>query len=509
MSSPGPVKHVVIAGGGTAGWMAAAALSKALTPLKMKITLIESDDIGTVGVGEATVPLIHGFNNMLGLNQAEFMAACNATFKLGIQFVDWGAIGTSYFHPFTRYGLDLKNVNFHQVWLKYASMQQDKADAGVLDDYNVGAVAAREHRFIHPISGDRQDSLPLRYAFHFDASLYAQYLRRYSEARGVRRVEGRITSVSQDALSGRVQKLHLDRGETIEGDLFLDCSGFRGLLIEGSLEAGYEDWSHFLPCNRAIAVPCETVEPPVPYTRSTADLAGWRWRIPLQHRVGNGYVYCSDFITDQEAEGRLLNSLDGAPHSQPRRLTFTTGMRRKFWDKNVVAIGLAAGFMEPLESTSIYLIQAAVLRLLALFPDTGFDPAGQDEFNRATRVEYECLRDFLILHYKATRRDDTPFWRYCRDMEIPDRLRHSIELFRSYGRFMITEDQLFAPQSWLSVLMGQGITPQHYDPLADGLSEAEVEQHVRSIREVVAQTVQSMPRHGHYVRDFCASKAVA
>ena len=507
--APGAIENVVIVGGGTAGWMTAAALARGLRHLKVAITVVESEDIGTVGVGEATIPIIHVFNNMLGLDQADFMRACNATFKLGIEFVDWAALGETYIHPFTRYGRDLNNLQFHQMWLRHSALQAARGQADPIDDYNLCCVAARHRRFSHPVSGQDLDLGALHYAFHFDAALYAQYLRRYAETRGVVRREGRIVSVAQDGDNGHVRSVTLASGETVAGDLFVDCSGFRGLLIEGTLKTGYHDWTRYLPANRAIAVPCRNREDPVPYTRSTADGAGWRWRIPLQHRVGNGYVYSSEFISDDDAEARLLSQLDGEPMAAPRRLQFVTGMRKKVWNKNVVAIGLAAGFMEPLESTSIHLVHTAIVKLLAFFPDKAFAPADIAEFNRHTQAEYVRIRDFLILHYKATRRDDTAFWRHCRDMEVPETLGHIMEVFQARGRLMITADHLFTAQSWMAVMLGQGLRPQTYDPLADGLTQAELEAHMASVRDQVAKLTHAMPGHGDYIRRFCRAEAAA
>lgn len=497
------IQKIVIAGGGTAGWMVAAALSKVLQPLGISISLIESDEIGSIGVGEATIPAIHAFNSMLGLDQPEFMRFCKATFKLGIQFNDWGAMGDSYIHPFAAYGRDLHNINFHELWLKYAGLE---TPASSFDDYNLCAVAAKAGRFTHPVSGKATEAGMLGYAFHFDASLYAQYLRRYSVARGVARIEGKISEVLQDSLSGLITGLRLESATVVDGDLFIDCTGFRGLLIEQCLKSGYDDWNHWLPCDRAVAVQSESHEPPVPYTRSTADTAGWRWRIPLQHRVGHGYVYSSQHISDDEAQAQLLNTLDGRTLSTPRRIRFVTGRRRVFWNKNCVAIGLAAGFMEPLESTSIHLIHTSVLRLLAFFPDKRFDPAEVAAFNRATASEYEATRDFLILHYKATVRDDSPFWRQCLDMEIPDTLQTAIDLFRVKGRLLTSRDHLFSQHSWLSVMIGQGLDPAGYDPLVDGIPPDVLQNHMEQTRKAIGRVVAEMPIHETYIKHFCGLK---
>ena len=503
------IGHVVIAGGGTAGWMAAAALGKAFSQSGMGITLVESDEIGRVGVGEATIPAIHYFNATLGIDQAEFLRACNGTFKLGIEFVDWGDIGARYIHPFSGYGRDLRNIFFHELFLRYARMAEARRKFVSIDDYNLCCVAARRGRFTHPVGGQRTDVAPLNYAFHFDANLYAAFLRRFSEKLGVRRLEGKISRVEQHAETGHIRALQLENGQRIDGDFFIDCTGQRALLIEQALESGYEDWRHWLPCDRAVAVPSANTESPIPYTRSTADQAGWRWRIPLQHRVGNGYVYSSGFIDDDAAERRLLDTIDGGALAQPRRIPFVTGRRKSFWIGNCVAVGLASGFLEPLESTSIHLIQTAVLKLLALFPDKRFEPADIAAFNRHTAAEYERIRDFLVLHYKATRRDDSPFWLYCRDMDVPDGVREAIELFQSRGRMLISADHLFNAPSWLAVMLGQGVQPRGYDPLADLLSESELEAHMASVQAYIDRTTAAMPLHMDYVRSFCGSDAIA
>ncbi len=499
---PEPVKRVVIAGGGTAGWMTAAALSRAFSGSPLEITLVESDEIGAIGVGEATIPAIHYFNRTLGIDQADFMRATQATYKLGIEFVGWGDIGSRYIHPFTGYGRDLNNVFFHELWLRYAGLRSEKGRSVKIDDYNLSCVAARRNRFTHSVSGAQAPLGPINYAFHFDAGLYAKFLRAYSERHGVIRTEGKIASVRLDADTGFVHALVLEDGRVIEGDLFVDCSGQRALLIEQKLKSGYEDWRQWLPCDRAVAVPSNSVEAPVPYTRSTADDAGWRWRIPLRHRIGNGYVYSSRFMDDDAAEHRLLRTLDADAMAEPRRIPFCPGRRRSFWINNCVAVGLAAGFLDPLESTSIHLIQTAVLKLLALFPDKSFESADIAAFNRHTQAEYERLRDFLILHYKITQRGDTAFWRYCRDMDVPDSVRDTIALFEARGRMLISSDNLFPGHSHLSVMLGQGLKPRGYDPLADTVPEAELEAHMRSIRDYIERATAAMPEHIEYIKRF-------
>jgi tryptophan halogenase len=504
----GPIRKIVIVGGGTSGWMCAAALSRLIEHAGVSITLIESDEIGTVGVGEATIPTLLAFNALLGLDENDFIRNTQGTFKLGIEFIDWYRLGNRYMHPFGRFGLDIQAIKFHQFWLKL-SRQTDAAAAevGALSDYNLCTVAAKLGRYTRPAGPPNSVLSSLRYAFHFDAGLYAKYLRKYSEKLGVLRLEGKVAQVNQRDADGFIESVALANGPTIAGELFIDCSGFRGLLIEQTLKAGYEDWSHWLPCNSAVAVPCGSVEPPVPYTRSTADKAGWRWRIPLQHRVGNGYVYCNDFISDAEAEAQLLAKLDGPALANPRLLKFTTGRRRKFWQKNCVAIGLAGGFIEPLESTSIHLIQSGIAKLLALFPDRSFSQVESSEYNRALALEYELTRDFIILHYKATERDDTPFWVRCRDMPIPDSLQDRIELFRSRGRVTRWAEDLFNEHSWVAVLLGQGIQPGGYDPLVDSLPLANTREFMRHIREVVAKTARAMPSHQSFIDQNCSARS--
>jgi len=505
-TNSGPIRSVVIVGGGTSGWMCAAALSRLIAHAGVSVTLIESEEIGTVGVGEATIPSLLQFNAMLGLDENDFLRNTQGTFKLGIEFVDWSRVGARYFHPFGTFGVDVQAMKFHQLWLKLA--QLGESDAGDLGDFNLCTVAARLARFARP-GGDRNSVLSsLRYAFHFDAGLYARYLRTYSEGRGVVRIEGKIVEVRCRPENGFIDSLLLADSRTVNGELFIDCSGFRGLLIEQTLQAGFESWSHWLPCNRAVAVPCASSGTLLPYTRSTADTAGWRWRIPLQHRIGNGYVYCSDFISDEAAQDQLLSNLDGAPLAAPRVLKFAAGRRKKFWDRNCVAIGLAGGFIEPLESTSIHLGQAGIAKLLALFPDRGFSQVEIDAYNQATALEYERVRDFIILHYKATERDDTAFWRRCRDMDVPESLRQKLQLFRSKGRVLRWQEDLFTEDSWIAVMLGQGVVPTGYDPLVDSLTIENVRRFVRHIREVVAKTAHAMPAHDAFIERNCSSERI-
>ncbi len=509
VSAPSPsgtsaaIERIVILGGGTAGWMAAAALAKALANTGTHITVVESAVIGIVGVGEASVPSIHAFNALLGLPMAEFMSQCQATFKLGIEFTGWGEKGRRYMHAFSPYGAG-NGANFNRLWMKYAHAVRATGQAADIDDYNIGALAARAGKAPAPSAkpGAPDD---VNFAYHFDAALYGQYLRRYATRRGVERIEGQVVSVRQ-AGNGHIAALVLNSGQAVAGDFFIDCSGFAGVLISRALGIGYESWSHWLPCDRAVAVPDDRQGVPFPYTRSTAAEAGWMWRIPLQHRNGNGYVYSSAHLSDDEASARLLETLD-SPAADPRTLRFETGRRVKAWSGNCLALGLAAGFLEPLESTSIHLIQTSLFRLLGLFPDKGFNPAEIDEFNRQTAEEYENVRDFLIAHYKLTRRTDTPFWTACADMTVPDRVETILALFAANGRLPSRPELLFSAQSWLAVLMGQGVPPRGYDPLLRPMPDGEIVAHMARVRETLARQVASMPAHGDVLRDFCPAPA--
>jgi tryptophan halogenase len=494
-----PIHEIVIVGGGTAGWMTAAALSH-LVPTGHRIRLIESDAISTIGVGEATIPVIRGFNELIGVDEAEFMRATQGTFKLGIEFVNWGAIGESYIHGFGVIGRDQLLAKFYQYWLKL----QHSGEAMPLEELSINTVAARLNRFMLPTEQHANSPIgDLGYAFHFDAGLYAKYLRGRAEQAGVLRTEGKVVDSVLRGSDGFVEAVVMESGERIAADLFIDCSGMAGLLIEKALHTGYEDWSHWLPCDRAVAVPCASNGPLLPYTRSTAHSAGWQWRIPLQHRTGNGHVYSSRFMTAAEAETILMNNLDGAPLAEPRHLQFATGKRKQAWHRNVVAIGLSSGFMEPLESTSIHLVQTAITRLLMMFPHAGFDQADIDEFNRQTDAEYVAIRDFLILHYKLTARTDSPFWQYCREMAIPDSLQRKIDLYRTNGRIVREKDELFAEANWLHVMHGQGLRPAGYNPLVDQQSIEEIRGFVGDMRALILRCAESMPTHAATIAVHC------
>ncbi len=492
------LRRVVIVGGGTAGWMAAAAIARVLGEIPgLTIELVESEAIGTVGVGEATIPQIVLFNKMLGIDEAEFMRETRATYKLGIEFVDWLHPGHRYVHPFGSYGLDMKGIEFHHFWLKGRAL----GDATPLDAYSLAIVAGVQGRFAHPRPDQPGSPLSkLGYAFQFDAGLYARFLRRLAEANGVRRTEGRIVTAERDAENGHVAAVVLDSGTRIAGDLFIDCSGFRALLIEGEMQAGFEDWSDWLPCDRAVAVPCANGGDRQPLTRSTARAAGWQWRIPLQHRIGNGYVYASAHLSDDEAAATLLANLDGTPLGNPRFLRFVAGHRRRAWVGNVVALGLAGGFLEPLESTSIHLVQTAIARLLTYWPTRRFDQREIDRFNAAHVADYLDIRDFLVLHYKATQRRDTAFWDYCRTLAPPPGLADKMAIFAANGRVFRDGEELFTETSWLSVMVGQGAVASGYHPAADLLSDADTLARLAHIRHVVAETAALLPAQDDVLR---------
>ncbi|NQY97536.1 MAG: tryptophan 7-halogenase [Henriciella sp.] len=501
MSHPDAIQKIVILGGGTAGWMTAATLAHLLDANRVSVTLIESEQIGTVGVGEATIPPILLFNQMLGIDEKAFIRETKATFKLGIEFVNWGGLGEAYIHPFGDFATDIETLPMHHHWLRAKAAGYDRN----LFDFSLMVQACRRGRFVHPVTNNPRSVLAgVHYAYQFDASLYAAYLRSYAEQRGVKRVEGRVASVDQNSETGFVESLKLEDGQSVDGEFFIDCSGFRGILIEQTLNCGYQDWSHWLPVDRAVAVPCEKAGPALPYTRSTAHGAGWQWRIPLQHRTGNGHVYCSEFISDDEAHATLLEGLDGKPVAEPNFLRFKTGHRRKFFDKNVLALGLSAGFMEPLESTSIHLIQTGIARLMALFPDKRFTQVDTDAYNQRTLFEYERVRDFLILHYVATNRDDTPFWRHCQSLPVPDTLQQKIDQYRSAGRIFRESNELFTESSWLAVMHGQGIEADAWNPIADRFDGSAMIERLDGMADIIARATEAMPEHEAYIQEMIA-----
>lgn len=484
--------------------MTAAALARTFGD-QATVTLLESDDIGTVGVGEATIPTIHWFNQLIGLDEPAFLAATKASFKLGIEFVDWARPGHRYFHPFGHYGVQLPGVAFHHRWLK----AQAEGSALPLSAFSLAERLASENRFAKPVSDARSILATLGYAYHFDAGLYARHLRGLAESAGVTRVEGKLSHAERDSDSGWITALTTERGERLPGDLFIDCSGFRALLIEGEMAAGYDDWSHWLPCDRAVAVPCEREGEITPYTRSTARDAGWQWRIPLQHRTGNGHVYSSAFASDDEAAATLLANLDGAPIADPRFLRFTAGRRKQMWVGNVVAIGLSSGFLEPLESTSIHLIQSGIAKLLALFPDRNGDPALARRFNALLGREMDEIKDFLILHYHANTGKDAPLWQHCRNMALPDTLIEREHHYRTTGRIVVESDELFREASWLAVLNGQGVVARGYNPVADTLDSAANRAQIEQIAALIARAAPTLPRHDDALAELLARAGAA
>ena len=499
---PDMLRSIAIIGGGSSGWMAAAALANAVGD-SIALHLVESDEIGTVGVGEATIPPIRSFNTGLSIDEAEFVKATQGSFKLGIEFVGWGAADSRYFHPFGTHGADFDRVGLHHYWLR----ERMNGDDTPFQDYAMAWALARENRFGPAVDNPRDVRSTHAYAYHFDAGLYARFLRAYAEARGVVRHEGKVVDVTRDGESGNVASVKLANGREIAADFFVDCSGFAALLIGRTLDGGYEDWTHWLPCDRAVAMPCENNGPLTPYTRLTAHAAGWQWRIPLQHRQGNGHVYCSAYMSDDEAAAILRANLDGEALGEPRLLKFTTGRRQRAWSHNVVSIGLAAGFMEPLESTSIHLIQMGVERLLRLLPDRNHDPLNGEEFNRATINEFERIRDFLILHYYANSRTE-PFWKACAEMRVPDELAYKIRHFEAQARLVSPQDELFRNPSWLALYFGQGIIPEEYDSLADARPQVDAAGELRKLRELMRAAALSYPTHDEFIARHCAAAPI-
>jgi tryptophan halogenase len=494
-------QSVCIVGGGTAGWMTAAALSNKFDSTLVKVTLIESDEIGTVGVGEATLQHIRFFNQALGIDERVFMRETNATFKLGIEFCDWGALGDRYIHPFGDYGVPTEGQDFHQLWLRACSISKMPR----LDDYSYPIVAAETGRFRFPGENIEEIGSNFGYAYQFDSSLFAKFLRAYAVGRGVTRQEGKIVDATVNNASGDIKSVRLESGQMIDADIFIDCSGFRGLLIEQKLETGYDDWSNWLPCNRALAVPTESTGAPFPFTRATAKKAGWQWRIPLQHRVGNGHVYCNSFISDEDALNVLTSGVDGKMLAEPRQLFFTTGRRKKFWNRNVISIGLSAGFLEPLESTSIHLIQEGITNLIELFPTGAIEPSDIDEYNDRMALNFERVRDFLLLHYVATQRDDSDMWRHFRNLELPDSLNEKIGAWLSRGYVLPYEFGVFLPPSWIAVMLGQNLVPRGHDKRADRMDERDLFERLNSIRTKTAAEAASTPVHADFLKKYLAS----
>lgn len=499
------INRICILGGGTAGWMTAAALSNKFKGLALDIRLVESDQIGTIGVGEATLPHIRFFNQTLGIDERAFMQATEATFKLGIEFCDWGKLGDHYVHPFGDYGLPLHGMDFHQLWLRLK--RHDSVTR--LDDYSYPIVAAEQGRFQMPGEDNTRIGSNFGYAYQFDSSLYAKFLRSFSEANRVVRTEGKVVSAQRDSQGGDISGVTLESGEFIEADLFVDCSGFRGVLIEQELQTGYDDWSEWLPCNRAVAVPCEARGKLLPYTRATARTAGWQWRIPLQHRTGNGHVYWNEYISDDEATHQLMSTLEGPPLADPKPLFFKTGRRRKFWNRNVVSIGLSGGFLEPLESTSIHLIQEGITSLIELFPIDAIRDLDVEEYNRKMALNFERVRDFLLLHYVATQRDDSDMWRYFQNMTLPDSLQEKIDAWLTRGYVLNYEFGVFLPPSWIAVMLGQNLMPKAYDPRADRLDLTDLNTVVQRIKTETARAVDATPSQADFLARYGAASMSA
>lgn len=488
-------KKLVIAGGGTSGWLAAAAFGKLLGQ-NLDIKLIESEEIGRIGVGEATIPPLKTFHILLGIDERELMSSINATFKLGIEFMNWANKGDNYFHSFGIAGKDCWACDFQHFWLSGLK----KGINEPYTKYSPETVAARNGKMFTGGEG------ALNYAYHFDAGLYADFLMKHSIKHGVEHVEGKIQKVNLRADNGYIESLTLTDGRIVEGDIFIDCTGFKGLLIEGALNTSYEQYGHFLPCDSAVAFQTDLARPPRPYTQAIAHDWGWQWRIPLQHRVGNGLVYCSRFVSDDEAIATLMNNLEGKPITEPRAFKYKTGRRIKAWNKNCIAVGLASGFLEPVESTSIHLAMSAILRLLKLFPLDEIKQSNVDEYNKQFRDEMDRVRNFVILHYHATHRDDTPFWRYCKTMEVPPELAHRIKLFRETGAVPLLEKELFAVDSWVQVMMGQGIIPEKYHPIVDLMDRDELSRFLESLRTNVEKKVAMMPTHQQFIDTYCKKK---
>lgn len=496
-----PIMKIVIVGGGTAGWTAAAAICSAFPPGSAEVELVESEAIGIIGVGEATLPHLRQFNDNIGIDEAEFMTATNATFKLGIEFIDWARKGDAYIHPFGAYGVPNRGIPFHQFWRKLAH----EPEIGPLSDYSLPIVASYKGRFDKPSDDIKSVKSTFGYAYQFDSTLYAPFLRRHAEKRGASRTEGKVVAVNRDTENGDVVSVQLESGQTIKGDFFIDCSGFRSLLIGDALETDYESWNHWLPSDRAVAVQCEAEGPLLPYTRATAESSGWRWRIPLQHRVGNGHVYSSSFMSEDEATSVLLDSLEGKRLTEPKPLHFTTGKRKVMWNRNCVAIGLSGGFLEPLESTAIYLIQAAVTNLIELFPTSSNCDIERDEYNRILDNEFIRVRDFLILHYHATERDDSEFWNHVRTMDIPSSLREKINLFEARGRVAEYSQGLFLEPSWLAVYFGQRVIPFAYDQRVDEFNTEKLRKQLLKLRAEISSAADEMPSHSDFIQSYCHS----
>jgi tryptophan halogenase len=495
MSQSMSIKSIVIVGGGSAGWMTAATLSKVLDLSKYSVTLIESEDIKGVSVGEATIPQITLFNRILGIDEADFIRATNATYKLGIEFKDWKRKGHAYFHPFGTFGINMEALPFHHFWLK----RFNEGAGGDLCSYSIEAMAAKSGRFGKVNAQNNSPLANMSYAYHFDSTLYANFLRDFAVKRGVRHIKGKVEAVSKHP-NGHINTLTLQNGHCIDGEFYIDCSGFRSLLLEKEMGATFNDWSDLLPCDSAIAIPCKSADSMLkPYTQSTAKNAGWTWRIPLQHRIGNGYVYASKFTEKEAALDDLMAQLEGEPLAEPNFLAWTTGMRPQSWIKNCLGIGLSAGFIEPLESTGLHLIQSAIARLMTLFPSNRFCQSDIDMYNRQTTKEFEQIRDFIVLHYALTERNDSEFWRYCRNISLSESLEQKVQLYKDSGRIFRIDNELFNETSWLAVMHGQGLLSEGYHPLVDRMSTSLIDERLSHIASVINKSASLLPEHAHFI----------
>lgn len=493
-----PIKKIVIVGGGTAGWIAAATLGNIFKDSTLTIELVESEEIGIIGVGEATIPPLLASIRSLGIDEVEFIQATQASFKWGIKFEDWHTQGESYFHPFGSVGRSIDGHDFYQCWLK----SQAEGDSTPLMAHSPEAMLSEQGRFFLPFNAMHTPLANAQYALHLDSALVGKYLRKFAENLGVTRIEGKVERVETTA-SGDIDRVILVSGQALQGDFFIDCSGFKGLLIEQTLQSGYADWSEYLPCNRAVTVQTENVGAPPPYTVATARDAGWTWRIPLQHRTGNGYVFCDKFCTDQQAIDTLLSSVQGPILSEPRVIPFVTGIRKKVWNRNCLALGLAQGFLEPLESTAIHLVSKTLALFVRMFPDNKRDQIQIDEFNRRVLADYQEIRDFLVLHYCTTQRSDTPFWRHCATMSIPKTLQQKIDFFSVAGGLIPGVEELFQPTSWYAVFTGMGVVPQRYNPTVDALDYTKLQLSLQRGQQAIMQVVQQQPTHAAFLQQYC------
>ncbi|WP_416306953.1 tryptophan halogenase family protein [Neptunicella sp. SCSIO 80796] len=496
------IQSIVIVGGGTAGWMTAAALSQHFQNMPVEITLVESSQLGTIGVGEATIPTLRRFYRKLGLSDIDVIRATNATCKLGIEFQDWHSKGSSFIHPFGLFGQPSNNTPFHHYWLKSRQM----GDNTELEDYSLGINLAKHNKFCLPAPKPDSPLMIFDWALHFDAGLFAALMKKCATDNQITAIDAKITDVQLDSDSGDIQSLKLDNGQTLQGDLFIDCSGFKGLLIEQSLQTGFEDWSQWLVCDRAVAVQSESVNDPIPRTISKAHRAGWQWRIPLQTRTGNGHVFCSQYISTDEATRTLLDNVEGKTLHEPRSFSFTPGRRKLAWNKNCIAVGLASGFLEPLESTSIALVETAIDKIILSFDSPEYNQQKIDRFNEVTQLEYERVRDFIILHYKANQRTDSPMWQYCREMEVPDKLAEKMRLFKSKGDIIRYPWEIFGADSWLAIFSGLGYLPDHYDPAVDNMPLDYMQNSLNQMRDHIKRTVDAVPEHVEFLRRFAGYK---